>query len=206
MKFVDFKTKLDNTRVIDLKNVVNLFDGLDHRRLYEWQKKGYIRRLTNNYYVFTDTNIDDTMLKMIANTIYSPSYIGLESALSYYALIPEAVFQITSVTSKKTRDITTDIAGFKYRSIHKRFFWGYDLEHNGTHTFFVSDPDKTILDYLYLNPHLSSAADFEELRFNRTELQKILDPARLKNYLALFSHKRLAATIKKMLKVLNVEL
>ncbi|RKY42000.1 MAG: hypothetical protein DRP85_04345 [Candidatus Makaraimicrobium thalassicum] len=205
MKFLELKSKLKSNDLIDIRNIINLFGHIDRRRLYEWQKKGYIQKLTNNYYIFTDADISDVMLRMIANKIYAPSYIGLESALSYYELIPEAVFQITSVTSRKTRNIKTNISDFNYRSIQKRLFWGYTVNTESMHAFFISDPAKTLLDYLYLNPHLDNEAAFNELRFNHEEMRKILNPSRLRNYLKLFSHNRLSESLNKLLKVLNVK-
>ena len=38
----------------------------------------------------------------IANYIYNPSYISLESALSYYGILSQFVYTITSITTKKS--------------------------------------------------------------------------------------------------------
>jgi predicted transcriptional regulator of viral defense system len=88
MKFIDFKNAFSKDPIIDIRNVITFFGKIDKRRLYEWQQKRYIERLANNYYIFSDYPMNDDLLKRIANTIYSPSYIALESALSYYQLIP----------------------------------------------------------------------------------------------------------------------
>ncbi|MFA6637034.1 MAG: hypothetical protein WCV56_08065 [Candidatus Omnitrophota bacterium] len=205
MKFIDVKTKLSKNEIIDIRNVINFFDSIDRRRLYEWQKKGYITKLTSNFYVFSDVDIDDPFVRRIGNKIYSPSYVGLESALSYYGLIPEAVFQITSVSSRKTRNIQTPISNFNYRSIHKRLFWGYSLNTETSHDFLISDPEKTVLDYLYLNTHLDDIRSLEELRFNREVSGDLLNVAKLKEYLKIFSHDRLTRSIAKLMKVLNVK-
>jgi len=205
MKFIDLKTKLSKNDIIDIRNVITLFDSIDRRRLYEWQKKGYILKLTNNFYIFSNAEIDDSFLRMISNKIYSPSYVSLESALSYYGLIPEAVFQITSISSRKTHNIQTNISNFNYRSIHKRLFWGYSLNTKTSHNFFIADLEKTILDYLYLNPHLDDIKSLEELRFNQEIFNDLLDVSRLKKYLQIFSHTRLLKTTTKLMKVLNAE-
>ena len=205
MKFIDLKTRLSKNDIIDIRNVITLFDSIDRRRLYEWQKKDYILKLTSNYYIFRDAEIDDPFVRMIANKIYSPSYVSLESALSYYGLIPEAVFQITSITSRKTHNIQTDISNFNYRSIHKRLFWGYSLNTKTSYRFFIADPEKTILDYLYLNPHLDDIKSLKELRFNQEIFNNLLNISKLKKYLKIFSHTRLLKTTTKLMKVLNAE-
>ena len=205
MKFIELKTRLSKNDIIDIRNVITLFDSIDRRRLYEWQKKGYILKLTNNFYIFSDAEIDDPFLRMLSNKIYSPSYVSLESALSFYGLIPEAVFQITGVTSRKTHNIQTDISNFNYRSIHKRLFWGYSLNTKTSYRFFIADPEKTILDYLYLNPHLDDMRSLEELRLNQERFNDLLNVPKLKKYLQLFSHTRLSKTTTKLMKVLNAE-
>ena len=205
MKFIDLKTRLSKNDIIDIRNVITLFDSIDRRRLYEWQKKDYILKLTSNYYIFRDAEIDDPFVRMIANKIYSPSYVSLESALSYYGFIPEAVFQITSITSRKTHNIQTDISNFNYRSIHKRLFWGYSLNTKTSYRFFIADPEKTILDYLYLNPHLDDIKSLKELRFNQGIFNNLLNVTKLKKYLKIFSHTRLLKTTTKLMKVLNAE-
>ncbi len=205
MKFLDVKLKFKDSEIIDIRNLLNFFGKLDRRRLYEWQKKKYIKKIANNYYIFADAVINDAVLKIIANTIYQPSYIGLESALSYYGLIPEAVFQINSITAKKTKRFETDTAQFTYRNIHRRFFWGYNLKRETNHAFFISDLEKTILDYLYLNPHLNDTAALEELRINKKHFQSRVNRRRLKKYLNIFSNSRLNKSTAELMRVLNAE-
>lgn len=50
----------------------------------------------------------------IANHLLGPSYISLDSALSYYGLIPERVYETTSVTIKSARAFNTEIGTFSY--------------------------------------------------------------------------------------------
>ncbi|MDR3695488.1 hypothetical protein [Mucilaginibacter sp.] len=51
---------------------------------------------------------------LMANQILGPSYISLDSALSYYGLIPERVYEITSVTVKASRKFVTEMGLFSY--------------------------------------------------------------------------------------------
>src|SRR3989338_11387046 len=64
-------------------------------------KSGLFVKLRNNYYMLKDSHLP---LYAIANKLYQPSYISLESALSHYGVIPEAVYTITYVTTKPTRE------------------------------------------------------------------------------------------------------
>jgi len=206
MRFTDFKRQFKDNEIIDVQNVLNYFGDIDRRRLYEWQKKDYIKKITNNYYIFSESEINDSLLKITANRIYTPSYIGLESALSYYKLIPEAVFKTISITTRKTKAFKTDIAFFDFRTIHRRLFWGYTLKNKNSHPFLISDLEKTLLDYLYFNPHLVTEADFKELRLNGEEIRRLIDIPRLEAYLKLFTNQRVTKAIHKLLGVIDVKL
>ncbi|MFH1847442.1 MAG: hypothetical protein ABH869_07810 [Candidatus Omnitrophota bacterium] len=205
MKFLDVKAVFANDDIIDIRNIINRLGPLDRRRLYEWQKKGYLLKLCNNFYIFSSATINDSLLRMISNKIYEPSYVGLESALSFYGLIPEAVFQSTCITTRKTKQINTPISNFSYRSIHKKLFWGYSLTMSNSQTFLISDLEKTLLDYLYLNPHLDNLETLQALRLNRTELQKNINPEQLQKYLSIFSHNRLNQNLNKLIEAYNVK-
>ncbi len=199
MKYIEFKIKLADHKVIDIRNVITLFGKIDSRRLYEWQQQNYIKRLSNNFYIFTDTIQNDSLLKHISNKINSPSYIALESALSYYNLIPEAVFQIKSVTTKKTKKIQNEIASFSYQSINRALFFGYSIKGEDKTPFLISDPEKTVLDFLYFNPYLKTESDFEELRLKRDVIQEIISPSKMDTYLRLFNHRRLEKSLNALL-------
>jgi hypothetical protein len=51
---------------------------------------------------------------LLANHILGPSYVSLDSALSYYGLIPERVFETTSMTTKTSRKFSTPVGTFSY--------------------------------------------------------------------------------------------
>jgi len=54
---------------------------------------------------------------VVAALLHYPSHISLESALSHHGLIPEAVYQVTSVTSGRSRSYTTPLGVFSYRTV-----------------------------------------------------------------------------------------
>lgn len=85
----------------------------------------------------------------IANVLYKPSYISFEYALAYYGLIPEMVYSITSATTKPTRLFTIESQTFSYFTIKKEAYIGYILAERGQKRFYIAEPEKAIIDYLY---------------------------------------------------------
>lgn len=191
MRFLDFKCHFVAFRIFSVQDILKWDSAFDTRRLVEWQKKNYVKRIINRWYMFVDTPLDENFLYLAANRIYSPSYVSFESALAYYRLIPEGVYTITSATTLKTNQFTTSLGAFSYRHLKPELMFGYRLVEGAGQHFKMAEPEKLLLDYLYLNTDLQSADDFESLRINQAELRALLHLPRLIEYLALFENKAL---------------
>ena len=196
MNFVNFKNSLKDFTVFSIADIRAVHGGFDRRRLSEWQKKGYIKKIIKGYYLFSDVEIDESTLLAIANKIYRPSYISFETAMSYYRLIPESVYMITSASTRRTSVFETPVARFSYRTIKPALFFGYTLLPGGIKMAFM---EKALLDYLYLNPALRIANDFASLRINREEMLGRLRMERLIDLAQRFNQKRLLKTIDQFL-------
>lgn len=191
MRFLEFKDHFEVFRVFSVQDIMKWDPDFDTRRLVEWQRKSYIKRIINRWYIFADTPLDENLLYLSSNRIYSPSYISFESALAYYRLIPEAVYTITSATTLKTHHFATSLGVFSYRHLKPELMFGYRLVEVKGHRFKMAEPEKLLLDYMYLNTSLQSADDFESLRINQAELRTLVNQRRLTDYLTLFENKAL---------------
>jgi predicted transcriptional regulator of viral defense system len=198
MNYYQFKEALHDFAVFSVRDVVKLFPDFDTKRLVEWQKKGYIQKLVNKWYLFSDIGIDDWLNYRISNCLYRPSYVSLESALSYYNLIPEGVYTIQNITTRKTTLYETNVGSFQYRNVKPHLFFGYHASRINILPILMAEPEKGILDFLYLNPRINSMADMKGLRFNITELNSI-DWEKLDKYAAYFE----SATLNKRISLLK---
>lgn len=196
MRYLELRNQLKNFIVFSLTDIKKIEPGFYRSRLNEWQVKGYIKKIIKRHYVFTDQVIDEQALFLIANKIYQPSYVSLEIALSYYHLIPESTYGLTSVATKKTTAFKTVLGDFHYRSVKPELFFGYDLVDYQNHKIKIADPVKAVIDFFYLNPHIKNQADFFELRFNKEELRVQWSRQKASRYLAVFNNHNLTQRIK----------
>lgn len=203
MNFIRFQQELKNIPIFSIKDLNKLSEKIYYHRLAEWQRKGLIERIANGIYKFSEITLDEIKLFFLANKIYSPSYISLESALSYYNFIPETVYSITSVTTKKTTSFYTKYGSFSYRKIKSSLFFGYSLLTNGNFTAKIAEPEKALLDYLYFHPETSNADKINELRLNHFQINETLDKEKYKKYLYLFNNKNLIRRSNLLLKFLE---
>ena len=191
MNFIEFKEKFKDFTVFSLNDIRNIEGNFRRRSLNEWQDKGYIKKVVDKYYIFSDLELNENVLFEIANRIYSPSYVSMEMALSYYHLIPESVYMVTSVTTRKTNSFDTKIGNFDYRTVKSEFYFGFVIENYGDKHYKIASIEKSILDYLYLNPGIRKKEDFESLRINYDEFRNSVDPEKIDSYISVFRQKTL---------------
>lgn len=191
MQFLDLKTQLKDFLVfsnIDIEKT----DPLFHRqRLSEWQRKGYVIKLIKGFYIFSDLPINELTLFILANRVYDPSYVSLEMALSIHGVIPEGVYSVTSITSLRTKKITTPVGNFLYRHLPPEMMFGYELQSFDGHIYKIASIEKAILDYLYFNPKINDSKALEGVRFVAVELKEKINTDVFTKYLKAFSNKSL---------------
>jgi predicted transcriptional regulator of viral defense system len=192
MRFREFQSQAKDMLSFNLNDVRKLDPDFHRQQLNDWLDRGYIQPLTGGYYLFADTQLDESCLFMLANRIYEPSYISRESALAHYHIIPESVLGITSVSSRKTRQLESEWGRFIYRRIKPTLMFGYQvIEHDRIIKYKIASLEKTVLDYLYRNTRISSIDDFDGLRWNRQELVGLADNPLFKKYLNIFNNQAL---------------
>lgn len=191
MQFINFQNQLSIYPVFSLQDVRKVFGDFSYRQLDRWEKKGYLKKLKRGFYCFAEQAFDQNTLFYTANKIYAPSYVSLETALKHYGLIPEEIFQVTSVSTKKTASFQTPLGNFTYRQIKPSLYWGYKLVDFRNQKILLADPEKAVLDYLYIHPNLKTADDFRGMRLNMDEFKLGINLERFSKYLKMFGSKSL---------------
>lgn len=204
MNYPQFRNKMKVFPSFSVREIKKYFPDFDSRRLVEWQEKGYIQKLRNRYYYFSDQEINELFLYYTANELYHPSYVSMESALSRYGFIPEGVFQITSCTTLKTNSFNTPVGNFAYRHLKSSLFFGYQLEVWNDQRYAMAEPEKTLIDYLYLHPEVKEPNDIEALRWNVPEINNRISIDKLNRYEAYISSPALSKRINTLKKYIDV--
>jgi predicted transcriptional regulator of viral defense system len=109
----------------------------------------------------------------LANRIYGPSAISLESALSFHGLIPEAVRVITSVTPRRRNYFSTPLGDYSYQAVPSQDFMTSVIRVvDGDAVYFMATPFRAIADYVYVYKKNWNTLDplFESLRIEENDL------------------------------------
>ena len=111
----------------------------------------------------------------LAQRIYGPSYISMETALSYHGWIPEEVYTYTCVSYRSAKEFNTPIGLFSYKPVPQRtFYFGVErCEDENGNIFFMASPAKSLADYLYIH-HLSWTDIHEAAESMRIDTQDLI--------------------------------
>lgn len=142
--------------------------------IYRWKKMGWIHSLKRGMYELAypkEFAIPDVY---VANKLYYPSYVSLETALSHYSIIPEVSMAVTSITTKPTRRFRNKHGLFIYHTIKPEAYTGYYVDQNRDFEVFIAEPEKALIDYLYFRVHRHTEEfEFSEERLDADLIQKL---------------------------------
>ncbi len=155
MKYNDFRKKFKKFPVLDISTAIRITQEnpqIMRNQITRWVKNGSLIKLKRGLYLFNESDQDQDVTKLfIANKLYEPSYISMETALSLYGIIPEGVGVVTSITAKLTKRFHNMAGDFMYQHVKPQAYRGFRQDQFGGFPVFVAEPEKAVLDFLYLN-------------------------------------------------------
>lgn len=118
----------------------------------------------------------------LAASIYGPSYISFDTALSFHGLIPEAVYEITSATLKRSQEFENTFGRYRYSAVPKKVYpLGIERRTEGGIPFLIASPTKALCDRIALEPRMRSMSDVRQwAELMRLNDEHTFDPVILK--------------------------
>ena len=144
--------------------------------------KGVIVRIKKGLYIFGEKwRRRPYSREVLANLLYGPSCVSLDSALHYHGLIPERVEAVTSVAPKRASRFTTPVGLFLYSNVPVAgFAVGLGrIELEDGRAFLIAAPEKALADKLRLGLGLGLRTQKECLAYLVENLR--IDEAALRN-------------------------
>ena len=192
MKFKELYKTIERNKyyIFSYGDIVSFYPNENRSNLkktiYRWREKGWIYPLKRGLYELTypkELTIPDMY---IANKLYSPSYVSLETALSNYNIIPEVSMAVTSITTKPTRRFKNKHGLFIYRTVKSGAFKGYYVTKQGNFDILIAEPEKALVDYLYFKTYRNKKFSFKDERLDKDEVLH-LNRKKLNKYAKLYN-------------------
>lgn len=172
-------------------------------QLSRWVKAGKIFQLRRGLYSFAPPyQKRQPHPFLVANHLQKASYVSLQSALSFYGLIPDVVNITTSVSTGRPERLETPLGIYEFRHIKTELLFGYRMTEFGEQSALVATPEKALLDMIYLQPGGESTAYLKELRLQNTEK---LDKDLLRKQSGKFNTLKLQNAVKEIIQLISGE-
>ncbi len=178
-----------------------------NNKISELDRKGEIIRLKRGLFVVSPEESGLTLsMGLIANHLYSPSYLSMQSALRFYGLIPETVYAIQSMTIKHARNFDNSLGRFCYTHISREAFSvGLRQITDGDSVYIIATPEKALCDLIGNSSQVSlryikDAERYleDDMRLDMDEFIK-MDPAIFRQYMEVGKKTGSIRTILKLL-------
>lgn len=205
LKYSEFRSKVKNYPLFH----GHLFPHLTHdvptlrRQVTEWIQKGYVLPLKRGIYTLCDEDRSANFSRLyLANQLYMPSYISLETALSYYNIIPEGVYAITSISSKKTQQFNNAFGQFIYHHFNPKLFGDFVMiQDEFNNPVYIASKERAIIDFLYLKIRWQREYDPDIFRLSyRFQNLQDLDIEKLKEISEKFKIKKMEQLLEILIK------
>ncbi len=182
----ELEVQLDNypSRIIEHATLSSILENLAYKRIndkiVQLKNKGILTPLKSGLYIYNPL-YNNTLLskEIIANILLGPSYVSLDFALWFHGLIPESVYEITSITTKRSKSFDTPYGVFSYAQTKKELFnIGLEIKSSKSGNFIIASKEKSLCDKVYFTKDIDlrsgkAMREFleDDLRIDMDELE-----------------------------------
>jgi len=161
------KKKISFFDITDAKKIFGIKkENTLYKLLQRLEKSDVVQRIVKGKYLFSFNEANDFEL---ANFLVNPSYISLESALSFYGILPQFPYTITSVTPLKTKKIIYQDKEYEFSHLESKYFFGFVKRER----FLIATPEKALLDEFYFMAKKLRKVHFEDLDLKSVDKKKL---------------------------------
>ncbi|MDP3917752.1 MAG: hypothetical protein Q8Q30_01080 [Candidatus Woesebacteria bacterium] len=135
---LDLLTSKTLNKLLEIKN-----ERTFYRIVNDFVKNNILISIEKDKYYVAGKNVNSFK---IANFLYQPSYVSLETALNYWGILSQFPFEISSITIKKSVSKKFDQKTYVYSHISSKYF-GMFTKKEG---MLIALPEKALFDQIYL--------------------------------------------------------
>jgi DNA-binding Lrp family transcriptional regulator len=129
------------------------------KALSRLEDRGLVSRVSKGIYV--NKLVRDNSPLDFVRALRTDSYVSLESAL-------------TCVTLGKPKEYKTSEFTITFRTISEQLFWGFVEKQTRYSTYKIAEPEKALLDWIYLSLQGGLTPELDEIDFKRLDKQRLV--------------------------------
>lgn len=141
--------------------------------LLRQEKRGLVEYLGKGFFLIRSSR--DTSGRELINQLRPDSYLSLESVLREAGISTQSPRYLTCVTTGRSGEFRSKSFGANYKHISPKLFWGFREKRTLYGSYRVAEPEKAILDWIYLARQNGQPAETDEFEISQIDRGKLLD-------------------------------
>jgi predicted transcriptional regulator of viral defense system len=167
-----------------------LSEAVVRNALRRYETQGLVERVSTKIYI---NHLNQQFSpRDLVNVLRRKSYISLESAMVDKGITSQSPSVLTCVTPGYPQSFRTKSVRIVYRKISPDLYWGYEEKATRYNKYLIAEPEKALLDWIYLIRQEGLPTPFDELQL------QFLNAAKLRKYAERFP-RTVEAAIKDLL-------
>jgi hypothetical protein len=139
--------------------------------LRRYEQKGLVERVSSKLYI---NHLNQQFSPQdLVNNIRPKSCISLESALIDKGIINQSPSALTCVSPAHSQSYHTKSANIVYRKISPDLYWGYEEKSTRYNKYLIAEPEKALLDWIYLNRQEGLPTPLDEFQLSFLSIPKL---------------------------------
>jgi len=159
-------------RVDELARELNASEVAVGNALRRQEERGLVEHLGKK--IFLNRLVLDFSGRELINVLRPDAYLSLETVLRDSGISTQTPTALTCVTSERSGEFRAKALAITFRRISKNLLWGFEAKRTKYGTYNVADPEKAVLDWVYLLRQQGSPVPTDELDLQRIDRGKLL--------------------------------
>jgi DNA-binding Lrp family transcriptional regulator len=162
-------------RVDDLARELNVSEVAVGNALRRQEERGLVEHLGKK--IFINRLVPDFLGRELINMLRPEAYLSLETVLRDSGVSTQSPTVLTCVTPGRPGEFRAKSVSINFRRLSRNLFWGFQERRTRYGKYNVADPEKALLDWVYLRRQEGSTINTDELDLQRLDRGKLLQYA-----------------------------
>jgi hypothetical protein len=162
-------------RVDELARELNTSEVAVGNALRRQEERGLVEHLGKK--IFINRLVPDFSGRELINTLRPESYLSLETVLRDSGISTQSPTVLTCVTLERPGEFRARSVSISFRRVSKNLFWGFQEKRTRYGKYNIAEPEKALLDWVYLRRQEGSTINTDELDLQRLDRVKLLQYA-----------------------------
>ncbi len=127
--------------------------------------------------IFINRLVRDFSGRELINVLRPEAYLSLETVLRDSGVSTQSPTALTCVTPGRPGEFRAEAVSIIFRRLSKNLFWGFQEKRTRYGKYNLADPEKALLDWVYLHRQEGSTIDTDELDLQPLDRSKLLQYA-----------------------------